>query len=132
VKGPVVDKVWSGIIGNTPDYLPLVCKLPASITGRGNVDGGEWIAAGYNGYGMVQCWSCCEAIARMALGEATPDWLPDVKVGLIAIVQERFGSYALLLRSSFTHTPTTKKIVWDGQVRMAGLDTRNWLNKKDL
>lgn len=80
VQPPVVNKVWSGIIGSTPDHLPLVGKLPASVTGRGGSDGGEWIAAGYNGYGMVQCWSCGEAIARMALGEAMPDWLPDVYV----------------------------------------------------
>lgn len=74
---PNVHNLWSGIIGNTPDHLPLVGKLPARVTGRGGVDGGsEWIAAGYNGYGMVQCWSTGEAIARMALGESKPEWLP--------------------------------------------------------
>jgi glycine/D-amino acid oxidase-like deaminating enzyme len=77
VQSPCVHSVWSGIIGSTPDHLPLVGKLPSSVTGRG-AEGCEWIAAGYNGYGMVQCWSSGEAIARMALGEPTPQWLPDV------------------------------------------------------
>ncbi|KAA8641951.1 NAD(P)/FAD-dependent oxidoreductase [Aspergillus tanneri] len=75
VQSSVVDKVWSGIIGATPDHLPLVGSLPASITGRGE---GEWIAAGYNGYGMVQCLSTGEALARMALGDPQPVWLPDM------------------------------------------------------
>lgn len=92
VQRPVVDNVWSGIIGSTPDHLPLVGKLPASVTGRGGIDGGEWIAAGYNGYGMVQCWSCGEAIARMALGEAMPDWLPDVYV----VTEQRLGDEMLM------------------------------------
>lgn len=69
-------QAWTGIMGMTPDLMPLVGKVPQSITGRA-AEGGEWIAAGYSGYGMPQCWSCGEAIARMALGESKPDWLPE-------------------------------------------------------
>lgn len=69
--------IWSGIMGMTPDGFPLVGMLPQSITGRAPGEG-EWIAAGFNGNGMPQCWSSGEAIARMALGEPTPDWLPEM------------------------------------------------------
>ena len=73
---PEIRKVWSGIMGFTADHLPLVGKLPISVTGRGE-EGGEWIAAGFNGYGMPQCWSSGEAIAKMILGEEVSDFLPD-------------------------------------------------------
>lgn len=71
-----VRHMWSGIIGMTPDSCPLVGKVPRSVSGR-QADG-EWVAAGFNGYGMAQCWSSGEAVARMALGEPTPEWLPEV------------------------------------------------------
>ena len=72
---PEVRKVWSGIMGFTADHLPFVGKLPLSVTGRGE-EGGEWIAAGFNGYGMPQCWSSGEAVAKMILGEEVSDFLP--------------------------------------------------------
>ena len=64
------DVSWSGIIGRTPDAMPLVGKI------RSSGDSGEWIAAGFNGYGMSLSLSSGEAIARMALEEGIPDWLP--------------------------------------------------------
>lgn len=60
----------------TPDHLPWVGQIPNDITGReGN---GEWIAAGFNGYGMPLCWGCGEAVAKMILGkeEEVSEWLP--------------------------------------------------------
>jgi hypothetical protein len=39
----------------TADRLPIVGDLPASVTER-EVKGGEWVAAGSNGYGMCQAW----------------------------------------------------------------------------
>lgn len=74
---PEVKEVWSGIMGFTADRLPLVGPLPRSVTGRG-AEGGEWIAAGFNGYGMPLCWSSGEAVAKMLLGEDTPDFLPQL------------------------------------------------------
>ncbi|KAL4887859.1 FAD dependent oxidoreductase [Aspergillus ambiguus] len=68
---------WSGILSMTADQQPIVGAVPVALSGR-DVSGGEWIAAGFNGYGMGQCWSSGEAIARMALGETKPEWLPDV------------------------------------------------------
>ncbi|KAH0592628.1 hypothetical protein MHUMG1_09619 [Metarhizium humberi] len=76
-KGPEVKKVWSGIMGFTADGLPLVGRLPQSILNRGE-EGGEWIAAGFNGHGMPQCWSSGEAVAKMLLGMDVTDFLPDV------------------------------------------------------
>jgi glycine/D-amino acid oxidase-like deaminating enzyme len=70
-------RIWSGIIGMTADQLPIVGSVPTSVSDRG-IERGEWIAAGFNGYGMSQAWLSGQAIARMALGEPKPEWLPDV------------------------------------------------------
>lgn len=88
---------WTGIIGMTPDVFPLVGKVPRSVSGRAIGDG-EWIAAGFNGYGMPQCWSCGEAVARMALGEPMPGWLPEACVISDTRLndEERMGSTAAL------------------------------------
>lgn len=104
---PGVKTVWSGIMGFTGDHLPLVGRLPHHVTGRGpsasqsqadatsaettngtpngldvqNERGsgkGEFIAAGFNGYGMANCWSAGEAVAKIALGhdEEADEFLP--------------------------------------------------------
>ena len=70
-------RTWCGILSMTADQVPIVGPVPARLSGR-DVDSGEWVAVGFNGYGMGQCWSAGEAIARMALGEDKPAWLPDV------------------------------------------------------
>ncbi|KAF4458110.1 hypothetical protein F53441_118 [Fusarium austroafricanum] len=67
-------KVWSGIMGFTPDGLPLVGNLAQKSTGRAGSD--EWIAAGFNGHGMDKCWLSGQAVAKMAIGEDVPSWLP--------------------------------------------------------
>ncbi|KAF7718857.1 Uncharacterized protein PECH_007170 [Penicillium ucsense] len=66
---------WSGIMGFTSDGLPMVGQLSSSLTGRKGE--GEWIAAGFNGYGMANCFLCGEALALMMLGKPRPDWLPE-------------------------------------------------------
>lgn len=68
---------WCGIISMTADKLAIVGPVPTNLSGR-KVEGGEWVVSGCNGYGMGQFWSAGEAIARMALGEPKPAWLPDV------------------------------------------------------
>lgn len=73
--GPEICAMWTGIMGFTGDRLPLVGPLPASATRQRGGDG-EWIAAGFNGYGMSLCWACGEAVARMVLGMDVADWLP--------------------------------------------------------
>jgi hypothetical protein len=70
-------RIWSGIIGMTAGQLPIVGSVPTSVSDR-SIEGGGWIATGFNGYGMCQAWLSGQAIARMALGEPKPEWLPDV------------------------------------------------------
>lgn len=76
---------WSGIMGFSSDGLPLVGRVPNSISGRGG--DGEWIAAAFNGYGMANCLLSGEALALMALGEKV-DWLP----GAYQLDEKRLGS----------------------------------------
>ncbi|KAM0664991.1 hypothetical protein ACQRIU_006144 [Beauveria bassiana] len=90
--GPEIRATWTGIMGFTGDRLPLVGRLPASATQRGGSGGddddrygGEWIAAGFNGYGMSLCWACGEAVARMVLGQDVDDFLPAA----LAVTRER-------------------------------------------
>lgn len=102
----VVKSLWSGIMGFTPDHVPWVGKLPGSvashhghylsaapttpttITTNGSANGangapgkarGEYIAAGFNGYGMPLCWGCGEAVAKMLLGQQDEisEWFPE-------------------------------------------------------
>ncbi|KAG5791879.1 hypothetical protein H9Q69_009059 [Fusarium xylarioides] len=71
---PELKGAWTGLQGHTSDGLPLVGKLPKSVSGR---DGdGEWIAGGYSGYGMDKAWMTGEAIASMIAGKGVPEWLP--------------------------------------------------------
>lgn len=59
---------------------PYVLTIPRGTVRAGQIFhcvSGEWVAAGFNGYSMSQCWSCGEAIALMALGQSKPHWLPD-------------------------------------------------------
>ncbi|KAK8068718.1 FAD dependent oxidoreductase-domain-containing protein [Apiospora phragmitis] len=58
-------QAWSGILGFTRDMLPLVGRLDKTVTGRApsDVNGGEWIVAGFAGEGMVWSW-----LSGMALG----------------------------------------------------------------
>lgn len=72
---PDLKGIWSGIQGHTPDGLPLVGRLPDSLTGRSGSTG-EWFAGGYSGYGMDKAWLSGEALVKMIGGEGVPDWLP--------------------------------------------------------
>ena len=68
-----VKSVWSGILAFTADGLPLVGQVPGFITKpdcskAAPVAGNQWIAAGFNGYGMPQCWGAGEAVAKLILG----------------------------------------------------------------
>ncbi|CAH0042085.1 unnamed protein product, partial [Clonostachys rhizophaga] len=67
--------IWAGIQGHTTDGLPLVGKIPEKVTGRPGSTG-EWIAAGFNGYGMDKCWLTGQALAKMVLGQEVDEWFP--------------------------------------------------------
>ncbi|KAK7424322.1 hypothetical protein QQX98_000590 [Neonectria punicea] len=79
--------VWSGIMGFTADGMPLVGKLPSSLTDRSSGD--EWIAAGFNGHGMDKAWLSGEAIAMMVLGEKEVSGFPKAYL----LTDERIGSW---------------------------------------
>jgi glycine/D-amino acid oxidase-like deaminating enzyme len=81
-----IDKKWTGIMGFTGDDLPLVDRVPSFISGREAGDpakGGEWIAAGYNGYGMVHAWLSGKAIAYLVCDREKDilDWFPQEDFG---------------------------------------------------
>lgn len=80
-------KDWTGIMGFTGDLMPFVGPLSQNITERQNTyrgagvpgpyGSGEWIAAGFNGYGMVWSWLSGAATAIMMAGQDKKD-LPKV------------------------------------------------------
>lgn len=70
-----VKAAWTGIMGFTSDGLPLVGRLPREATLR---DGsGEWIAAGFNGYGMANCWLVGKHIADSVIGKEDVQHVPQ-------------------------------------------------------
>ena len=68
---------WSGVISLTGDSLPFVGKLDSFISARDSDDApgetSEWIAAGYNGEGMVFAWLCGTALGLMIMGSENED-----------------------------------------------------------
>lgn len=82
--GARVIKAWSGAIGLTPDFMPLVGRLDPRITSRkvkqdsravGQVQPGEWISAYFCGDGMVWAWLCGVALGTMLAG-SEGEYLP--------------------------------------------------------
>ncbi|KAH7141494.1 FAD dependent oxidoreductase [Dactylonectria estremocensis] len=71
-----VKTIWSGIQGHTADGLPLVGRVPESVTGSSD-DQDQWIAAGFNGYGMDKCWLTGDALVKMIFGEDVSGWFPE-------------------------------------------------------
>lgn len=89
---PTLRAIWSGVMGMTADGLPLVGRLPGSATGRGTGRGGqgegqEWIAAGFQGYGMDKCWLTGEALVDMMAGRDVGGWFPSAYV----VTEERIA-----------------------------------------
>ncbi|KAF4450485.1 FAD dependent oxidoreductase [Fusarium austroafricanum] len=72
-KDPLIS-AWSGIMGFTQDGAPYVGRLPSETTGRSGTN--EWIASGFNGYGMPYCWLAGEAVAKLVLEQKIGDGLP--------------------------------------------------------
>ncbi|KAJ5688791.1 hypothetical protein N7462_003183 [Penicillium macrosclerotiorum] len=79
-------RIWSGIMGFTPDGMPLVGRLGRSWTGRPN--DGEWAAVGFNGYGMDKCWLVGETLGAMIAGADVTGHLPR----LYQITDERLNT----------------------------------------
>jgi glycine/D-amino acid oxidase-like deaminating enzyme len=89
--GTTIKSAWSGIMGFTPDMLPVIGKVEDAVSGRSSGDNGrEWIAAGFCGHGMVYCWSSGDVLARLITGkhETMKDWFP---LQNFACTQERLA-----------------------------------------
>ncbi|KAF4555037.1 Hypothetical protein D9617_3g021060 [Elsinoe fawcettii] len=90
---------WSGIMGFTSDGLPLVGRVPATSSSQlgksrqddtsiasedmgEDVENQQWLAVGFNGYGMANAWLCGEAVVGMMRGPAAMEaqgvdkWFP--------------------------------------------------------
>jgi glycine/D-amino acid oxidase-like deaminating enzyme len=76
VKGAgEVQGIWTGIMCYTGDQLPFIGRLPASVTLRQGT--GEWIAGGWNTYGMTNGLLCGDALGKIILGEDVFSWFPE-------------------------------------------------------
>lgn len=78
----VVDE-WTGIMGTTPDSFPLVGQVPREIlagsdtaASSSEVLPGLYLAAGFNGHGMVLCLKAAEALVAIMQGDGPPQWFP--------------------------------------------------------
>jgi glycine/D-amino acid oxidase-like deaminating enzyme len=56
-----VELRWAGIMGFTPDLLPLVGAVPGTQ--------GLWMAAGYSGHGVAMAFSCGGCVAGSSTGQ---------------------------------------------------------------
>jgi gamma-glutamylputrescine oxidase len=63
-KVPEITHRWAGLLGFTPDRLPLAGELP----GRPGV----WTALGYSGHGNVLALVCGQGVGHALLGAADP------------------------------------------------------------
>ncbi|KAK8029784.1 hypothetical protein PG993_011075 [Apiospora rasikravindrae] len=67
-----IRRAWTGIMGYSPDGCPFVGAVP----GAENL----WIAASFQGHGMVLCWMCAKALTAMLDGRDNDEfkaWFPD-------------------------------------------------------
>ncbi|KAM0322255.1 hypothetical protein ACHAQA_009543 [Verticillium albo-atrum] len=67
-----IRQAWTGIMGFSPDGLPFVGEMPG--------EEGLWMAAGFQGHGMVLCWMCAQALAVMMSGRDGRElqaWFPE-------------------------------------------------------
>lgn len=78
-----IRREWTGIMGYSGDGFPFVGEVP----GEGNE--GLYVAASFQGHGMVLCWMCARALVAMMLGkeEGSKGWFPDV----FRVTKERLG-----------------------------------------
>ncbi|CZR67852.1 uncharacterized protein PAC_17751 [Phialocephala subalpina] len=70
-----IRKEWTGIMGYSSDGFPFVGEIPGQKQ--------LWVAASFQGHGMVLCWKSAEALFGMMGGGSGKDgalkeWFPDV------------------------------------------------------
>jgi glycine/D-amino acid oxidase-like deaminating enzyme len=76
-----IRKKWSGIMGYSNDGYPYV----GEVTGEKDL----WIAASFQGHGMVMCFLCAKALVSMMSGNEDDlnSWFPDA----FRVREERMG-----------------------------------------
>jgi glycine/D-amino acid oxidase-like deaminating enzyme len=74
---------WSGIMGATSDGRPFVGEVPGK--------NGVWMAAGFNGHGMVLCLKAAEALVSMMQDGEWPTWFPASFVVSEERLEREFG-----------------------------------------
>ncbi|KAI9749839.1 MAG: hypothetical protein M4579_006716 [Chaenotheca gracillima] len=93
-----VRKEWTGIMGYTPDGYPLVDHVPGSD--------GLYIAAAFQGHGMVLCFLCARALAQIVLAEDSvdlgdrplDDWFPQAFRARMGRFDQEFQGKQLVAR----------------------------------
>lgn len=70
---------WTGIMGFSGDEVPFVGEVPGME--------GVWVAAGFQGHGMVLCWESARALVGMmeGRGKEVEEWFP----GCFGVTEER-------------------------------------------
>lgn len=80
-----IKATWTGTMGFTSDGLPFVGQVSQQISGRAG--DGEYVAAGYNGYGMANAWLCGKHVADLVLAQPSKQPIPLA----YALTQERLA-----------------------------------------
>lgn len=113
-EGTKLKQAWTGIMGFTPDAFPVVGKVPrdhGNMETRDEQNGDQWIAAGFNGYGMVQCWRSGQAVADMISGvpdETVNEWFPREQFECSRARLERMD-YKTLHDTFYKNAPTQRE-----------------------
>lgn len=63
--GEGLDHAWTGIIGMTPDSVPLIGPIDALP--------GQYICAGFNGHGMARIFTCAPGLVKLISGGTWAD-----------------------------------------------------------
>ncbi|EQB43931.1 FAD dependent oxidoreductase [Colletotrichum gloeosporioides Cg-14] len=92
-----IEAIWSGIQGHTADGLPIVGQVPQPLLETPG-DDGQWMACGFNGYGMDKCWLTGEALVKMMFGEDVSDWFPQAYMVTEERLQKGLTSDKTLLK----------------------------------
>lgn len=69
-----VKAAWTGTMGFTADGMPDVGQVTEEVSGRKGE--GEFVAAGYNGYGMANAWLCGRFVADLVQGRESEVCIP--------------------------------------------------------
>ncbi|ROV98332.1 hypothetical protein VMCG_07157 [Cytospora schulzeri] len=84
-SGTVVDKVWTGIMGTTPDGAPHVGKVPGKQA--------QWILAGFNGGGNALVYLSAKAVTKMALDGVSLKESGVEVPSMFETTKERLGTF---------------------------------------